>query len=939
MHPEQQLDPSVTQAPVASASDSVARAETAIPTRPLPVSPSLTEGQIFGDYELMKEIARGGMGVVWKVRQISLDRLVAVKMIRAGRLADEADLRRFRAEAEAVAGLDHPHIVPIYEVGEHQGQPYFSMKLIEGQSLAQWIKAGKGQKSDRQRQRRSAQLLATVARAVHHAHQRGILHRDLKPGNILLDAAGQAHVTDFGLAKRIEGGGPTSTGAIVGTPSYMAPEQARSEKGLTTAADTYGLGAVLYELLTGQPPFHADTPLDTVLAVLEQEPARPRRLSPATDRDLETICLKCLDKEPTRRYGSAEALAEDLEHWQAGEPIRARPSGVGERAWKWARRRPAVAALLMTLAVVLAAGIGGLAVLWQRAERARTDEQEQHLAADQARRQAEAVAHFMVAALRSPDPALDGREVKVADVLDQAAAKVNRDFADDPAMQEPLLEALAETYDGLGLPAQEVGLREQILALRRDRLGPDDDDTLSAMDQLGVACWRAGRSVEAMALQEPVLQKRRQTLGSDHAKTFNAMNNLGTSYQTGGRPIEAVALFQEALAGQRVLLGDQHPDTLATLDNLAWAYREGGRSAEALPLYEEVLRGRTAVLGPNHPKTLTSMNNLALGYDSLGNHAEAAVRLEEALKRMRPALGPDHPETLTAMNNLANAYRASGRSAKALPLLEEAVKRTEAKLGPDHPKTLIAMSNLAGTYRVTERTAEAVRLFEETVKRSRAKLGSDNPQTLLAINGLAVAYFAAGRPGDAAPLLAEALKGREAKLGPDHPETLTSMNNVGVAYMFAGQLGQADKILREAADRHRRHLGAHGSTDPDLLKLASCLTLLGDCLVRRERFAEAEPFLRESLGIWDKKGPKEWRRFQSQSLLGAALVGQGKFAEAEAPLVGGYQGMVQQERSIPAFFKQQVTMARERIARFYEAWGKPEKAKEWRAPPAKVVGK
>jgi serine/threonine-protein kinase len=267
-------------------------------------------------YEILGELGRGGMGMVYRARQESLNRVVALKIIRSDLGESPVSVQRFRLEAEAAASLDHPHLVPIYEIGEYQGQNYFTMKLIEGGNLSDQIPALVSNPQA------ASQLLATVARAVHYAHQRGILHRDLKPANILLDGTGQPHVTDFGLARRMMGDSAlTYSGAIVGTPSYMPPEQAAGQKTVSTAVDVYSLGAILYELLTGRPPFRAATALETVQQVLECEPERPRRINPHIDRALEAICLKCLEKASADRYPSAEALAEDLEAYGRGEPV------------------------------------------------------------------------------------------------------------------------------------------------------------------------------------------------------------------------------------------------------------------------------------------------------------------------------------------------------------------------------------------------------------------------------------------------------------------------------------------------------------------------------------------------------------------------------------------------------------------------------------------
>jgi tRNA A-37 threonylcarbamoyl transferase component Bud32/DNA-binding beta-propeller fold protein YncE len=310
----------------------------------------------FGDHEILDEIAHGGMGVVYKARHLKLNRTVAVKMALGGQLASPVELHRFRGEAEAAARLQHPNIVAIYEVGEHDGLPYFSMEYVEGKTLTQVVRDGPLPA------RRAAGYLKAMAQAIDHAHQHGVLHRDLKPSNVLIDRLDRPRITDFGLAKRLAAAAERSeipvtvTGQVLGTPAFIPPEQVTGRSNdVGVPADIYSLGAILYFLVTGCPPFSGQTLAETLSQVLHAQPVSPRRLNPGVPRDLETICLKCLQKQSQRRYATAHELAEDLERFLQGQPIEARPVGRFEKAWLWCRRYPAIASLGLSLLITLAA--------------------------------------------------------------------------------------------------------------------------------------------------------------------------------------------------------------------------------------------------------------------------------------------------------------------------------------------------------------------------------------------------------------------------------------------------------------------------------------------------------------------------------------------------------------------------------------------------------
>jgi serine/threonine-protein kinase len=570
----------------------------------------------FGDYEILGEIARGGMGVVFRARQKGLNRTVALKMLLAGPLASPDELRRFKAEAEAAARLDHPNIVPIHDVGVHDGHPYLSMRLLPGGSLA---------RPDARpvAPREAARLLAAVADAVHFAHQRGVLHRDLKPANILLDERGQPYVSDFGLAKRTQPGPvpdpgfdsgtgtgrgtggrtgteifapATHTGAVVGTPAYMPPEQARGDRdAVTVAADVYGLGAVLYELLTGRAPFRGASPVETLRLVLETEPQRPRALNPAVERDLETICLKCLAKEAGRRYAAAADLAADLRRFLAGEPIQARRAGRAERLARSIRRHPVVSILTLALVLTLALGFITAVTLWLRAE---VNYQTAQYNAGQLRLRDDALA--------AANQKLEG-EKQTAEAKTREAEEKTREVGEQKKISDAnlhraidALKDIKKLSDDLGkVPGNQAVRRrllQTVLDYEQEFARQTDDPKLrreraDAQFDSGMILSEIGSNAEALVAYRRAQDLYRELHEADPEDTFlqrcyvNSFNNAATHEQDIESSLsdfrEARRLYEEFLCF--------HPDDEGlldglgnTLNNLGAACLNSGRYAEAL---------------------------------------------------------------------------------------------------------------------------------------------------------------------------------------------------------------------------------------------------------------------------------------------------------------------------------------------------------------------
>ncbi len=593
-------------------------------------------------YEVIRLLGRGGMGVVYEARQVALDRLVAIKLVRSGSFAGESEVVRFRNEAEAVAQLDHPHIVPIHEVGSHRGRPFFSMKRIAGSSLdrklAEYAEDPRG----------SARLVAIVASAIHHAHQRGILHRDLKPANILIDEAGDPHVTDFGLAKRIDGDGQgdselTHSGMLVGTPSYMAPEQTtRSLGAVSTATDVYGLGTILYAMLAGRAPFTGTTLVETLDLVRTQYPEPPSRLNPRVPRDLEVICRKCLEKEPARRYPSAQALADDLGRWLRGEPIEARPVGPVVRGLMWCRRNKLVAAAAVLALASLLGGLAGVTWKWREAERERA--------------RSEGVVAFLTRRLfgRADDELIDrGKDPSVRQMLDDAAATLGGWLDGQPDVEAQVRETIGGAYLSLGQyqPA-EVQLKRAIELAERSG-GPSDRVVLRARGMLGTLLDRTDRGGESEELLRRDLADCRLALGPLDPVTLDVAERLGEVLRHLGRLDEAEALLRRNLADRERVFKPDHPETLRSVYLLGRLLLERSQLGEAKDLAYRYAHDIQCARGMNHPDRIVALTNQGDVARAAGRHDEALVYYRQAAVEAGRILGAEHPATRSAQANLA----------------------------------------------------------------------------------------------------------------------------------------------------------------------------------------------------------------------------------------------------------------------------------------------
>ena len=759
---------------------------------------------LIGDYRILDVLGVGGMGIVYRAEQDHPRRIVALKVIRPGHESEE-NLRRFQHEAQVLAYLVHPGIAQIYDAGMADTgsgpQPYFALELVQGEPLSDY--ACEMRLTVRQR----LELVARVCDAVHYAHQKGVIHRDLKPGNILVDTSGQPKVLDFGVARMtdadIQATVRTGVGQVVGTIAYMSPEQITGDpRELDTRSDIFALGTIIYELLAGC------TPVDTsdisipeaVRRIIEVDPVPLRTRDRTLNVDVETIVAKALEKEKDRRYASAAALAADIRHYLADEPITARPATTFYQFRKFARRNRM---LVATIAIALVAVAGGFVhVVWERDRAIRAERQAgEHLRAAEAEAaKVKIINQFYNDMLRSADPERDGRDIRVVDVLDKAASDLSDQFTDQPVLEAALKHTIGAVYVNLGLFEQALPFLESAHATQMEVLGQEDADTLATQMTLANTLEEHNRLQEAEDLVRGALEARERSLGAEHPETLSARNNLGEVLYRLGRLEEAETVWRRTLEAQERLLEPDDPDLLITMNNMAQVLRHLGRPRECAEMLRNVLKKRMLVSGEEHPHTLACMNNLAMALKTLGELDEAEVFLRRVIEVRKRTLG-DHPDVHSVQSNLSRLLIDRGRLEDAEVLAREVYEGNKRLVGENHAATMISANNLASLWVQMGRVDDAEAIYVDTLARARDVLPEGHHLTLIIQRNLGECLTAMERYEEAEDMLLASHEGLASRLGANHRHTVRAKEMIHALYVAWGRDQEAAAWSVEGADQ------------------------------------------------------------------------------------------------------------------------------------------
>lgn len=703
-----------------------------------PQLPDIDVSQMVGPYQLQERIGEGGMGVVYRAIHQELGRTVALKIV-ALPMADA--ISRFQAEARTIAGLNHPHIVQIFETGEYQQRPFLALELMHGGSLDVLLR------KDLPVPQRAAEILLQITAAVAAAHEFGIIHRDLKPANVLLDGDGNAKLADFGLARNLNLDSQTISGTLLGTPGFMSPEQTIGSEP-SVQMDIYGLGAVLYATLTGRPPFRGASIPETLRMVREYEPVSIRNLVPGVPVDLESICLKCLQKKPAARYASAAELADELRAFQQGRPVKARLPSRREKFLRWCLRHPTET--LLSSILLMAVLLGGLGVVWQW-RRAETNADQFRQAAEfasaetrraeQEKDTAQAVNRFLRDMLAAAQPTRLGRKATIVDVLEQAVQEVDNAFDQHPRIEAAIRRTLGETYRSLGDGAAAIQQFRSALKIYQSEFGSTQAQTLEVMDDLAGALRSLGDDdqdlQEALALRKAVVAARRESLGETHPLTIAALSNLANVLVKAGDSDSAEKLYRSALAAMKTQPQVPLQDEFAVRFNLASILWDRGLLVDAEREVRAViddLQNQTDAFEGTEIELLNAQNTLAGILVDAGQPDQARTVYQTVLQERRDVLGRDHPHTLSTHRRLIRLLVQMQDFVGALPVVNDCLEIHNHRFGEAAGLTFGVRQSLASTLIGLGRLDEAQSVLAQTVAVLQEQRGADHRYTQEARN-------------------------------------------------------------------------------------------------------------------------------------------------------------------------------------------------------------
>ncbi len=802
-----------------------------------------------GDFRIEKKLGEGGMGAVYLAVQESLNREVALKVIRPDQLFFANAKDRFLREVEVVAGLQHPGIVPIHWVGEERGVPYFAMERVPGASLGDVLRSLRSRDpgslygvdllratlacSDSEESLPSPgsadewvdavfRLILQITESLEHAHGRGVLHRDLKPGNVMITPDGRAIVLDFGLASTISSSKLTRTGSRLGSLAYMSPEQVQGST-LDERSDVYSLGVTLYELLTLHTPFDSETAESLPGRILAGGPPPVRRWNSTVPWDAETVCLTAMDHDPSRRYASMADFREDVARFLERRPILARRPGALLRLKRFTQRHPAWAVGVCFGFLLFV--VTPLVFLVREISTSRALRESQRQIQHEARVSQSTLDFLNEDLLKQVSPKNLGKDVLMRDVLDVASERVDQRFPDEPLVEAALRETLGDTYRRLGVEQEALHHLRLAVDLYVEHLGKDHPETELCQVRLAGLLQDTGELDEALSLAMPVYEKRLERYGPEHSETLTSMNNLGLLHLERGEYGPAEEFLKETLEQRLRLLGEEHKHTLTTMSNLAYLYEQMGRLEEAEHWAQKELALCRELVGEEHPDTLVSMNNTATLLARLNRHDESLRMRAEALPLSRKVRGVDHPDTVILLINQAMGLMNQQQDQQAEEFLAQAEAATKG-YEEDHPLRLKVQLIRAQHLSFLGRFEEAVEISAPVSEVCREKWSEDHPRTREAMKTYAYALDSSGDWELAEEVFEEIIEYHADSRGIDLAEVCYYS---GRSRLRRGQFEDAKPYLEDAYDRFVELQGVESARTRNVARLLAELhQQLGD---------------------------------------------------------------------------------------------------------------